>query len=166
LARGPRLLLSSTKRRSRFDSGPSVVRWAPPSSDCPVQALDGEPGQQGDHRRLGVNRSEKVELLRKTEHWYALLQIQLPNVSRSISVPSSDMGRGTEKLGQGTRKAGPLGVLRVLISYSAGFHKDALTSNAGKAPGPIVTADLAQLVEPPLGSGTQTTLARAEEEKP
>jgi len=69
------------------------------------------------------------------------------------------MRAAIEKLGQGTLKAGPSGVLRVLISYPAGFQEDTLRSSAGKAPDPIATVDLAKLVKPPLGSGSQMTLA-------
>jgi len=75
------------------------------------------------------------------------------------------MRAAIETLGRGTLKAGPLGVLRVLISYPAGFHAVALKHNAPKAPDPVATVDLAKLVELPLGSGTQATLAsRLEEE--
>jgi hypothetical protein len=69
------------------------------------------------------------------------------------------MRAAIEKLGPGTPKAGPSGVLRVLISYPAGFNQNALTSNARKAPDPIATVNLANLVEQPLGSGTQKVLA-------
>jgi len=75
------------------------------------------------------------------------------------------MRAAIEKLGRGTLKAGPSGVLRVLISYPAGFHKDALTHNAKKAPDPVATVDLAKLVEPPLGSGTQAVMASKLEEE-
>jgi hypothetical protein len=69
------------------------------------------------------------------------------------------MKAAIEKLGSGTPKAGPSGVLRVLISYPAGFNQTALTSNARKAPDPIATVNLAKLVEQTLGSGTQEVLA-------
>jgi len=69
------------------------------------------------------------------------------------------MRAAIEQLGQGTRKAGPSGVLRVLISYPARFNQNSLTSNAGKAPDPIATVNLANLVEQPLGSGIQRALA-------
>ena len=68
------------------------------------------------------------------------------------------MRAAIEKLGQGTSKAGPSGILHVLISYPADFNENALTSNAGKAPDPIATVNLANPVEPPLGSGTQRAL--------
>jgi hypothetical protein len=69
------------------------------------------------------------------------------------------MKAAIEKLGSGTSKAGPSGVLRVLIGYPAGFNQKALRSNARKAPDPIATVNLAKLVQQPLGSGTQGGLA-------
>ena len=75
------------------------------------------------------------------------------------------MRAAIEELGQGTLKAGPSGVLRVLISYPAGFHEGALTRNAKKAPDPVATVDLAKLVELPLGSGTQVVMASRWEEE-
>ena len=68
------------------------------------------------------------------------------------------MKTAIEKLGKGTPKAGPSGVLRVLISYPAGFNQKALKKNAKKALDPIATVNLANLVGPPLGSGTQKVL--------
>jgi len=109
-----------------------------------------------------VNRSEKVEPSRKAPNRYALLLIQLPNVSRSSSVSPSQMRAAIEKLGQGTPKAGPSGVLRVLISNPAGFNLIKTLSQAtqGKPPTQLIaTVDLAKLVEQLLGSGTQRALA-------
>ena len=68
------------------------------------------------------------------------------------------MRAAIETLGQGTPKAGPSGVLRVLISYPTRFNQKALRSYARKACDPIATVNLANLREEPLGSGTQRAL--------
>lgn len=68
------------------------------------------------------------------------------------------MGAAIETLGQGTPKAGPSGVLRVLIGSPAGFVQDIIISAAKSAPDPIATVDLTRLVNQPLEVGALRSL--------
>jgi hypothetical protein len=64
---------------------------------------------------------------------------------RNSEIAPAQLQAAITNLGQGTDKAGELGVLRVLIAHPATFSKEAL--NTAQVLDPIATVNLAALVE-------------------